>query len=184
MKYVLFAILAAFLASCAPKAVAPPEKSVPPAKAFMEERFKSADAVEKVGIGATGTSFYYDRRLWSVKGGDGSRIDFNARRFTNAHILFYEEAIPMTEIHKKLVESYGLKDARLLESEFIRVNGEVVIFNKIEGKYGRKDVVMLSYGFSDAGHTVIAHGYTYKSMLREETEEEIVDFLNGFSPKG
>lgn len=59
-----------------------------------------------------------------------------------------------------------------------------VIFNKIEGKYGRKEVVMLNYGFSGAGHTVIVHGSTYKSMLREETAGEIVEFLNGFSPKG
>lgn len=180
MKYALYAILVMFLASCAPKPAVSPGKSVPPGKAYMEERFKSKDAVDRVSIGGTGTTFYYDKRLWSVKSDEGSRIEFNARRFANAQIFSYDEAVPMTDIYRKLVEGYELKDAQLLESEFIRVNGEAVVFNKIEGKHGRKQIVILSYGYSDKGRTVITHGYIYKSMLRAETEAEIVDFLNGF----
>lgn len=174
MKYALYAILLMLLASCAPK------PAPAPGKAYMEERTKSEDAVDKVTIGGTGAAFYYDRRQWIVKSDEDSRIEFNARRFTNAQIFSYDEAVPMTDIYRKLVEGYGLKDAVLLESEFIRVNGEVVVFNKIEGKHGRKQIVILSYGYSDKGRTVITHGYIYKSMLRDETEAEIVDFLNGF----
>ena len=174
MKYALYTILLMFLASCAPK------PATAPGKAYMEERSKSEDAVDRVAIGGTGTTFYYDKRLWSVKSDEGSRIEFNARRFANAQIFSYDEAVPMTDIYRKLVEGYGLKETQLLESEFIRVNGEVVVFNKIEGKHGRKQIVILSYGYSDKGRTVIPHGYIYKSMLRDETEAEIVDFLNGF----
>jgi hypothetical protein len=180
MKYALYAFLFLFLASCAPKPAVAPGKSAPPSKAYMEERFKSKDAVDKVAIGGTGTALYYDRRRWSVKTDVGSRIEFNARRFTNARIFAYDETIPMTEIYRKLVEEYGLKDARLVESEFVRVNGQAVVFNKIEGKHGRKPLVILSYGYSDEGRTVIPHAHIYKGMLRDETEREIVDFLNGF----
>lgn len=180
MKYLLSAILVMLLASCAPKGAVPPEETVPPGKEYMEERFKSEDAVERIAIGSTGTAFFFDRRMWTVKSDDGSRIEFNTRRFTNAHIFTYDEAVPMTEIHRKLTESYGLKDARLVESEFIRVNGEVVILNTIEGRYGRKPVAIVSYGFSDARRTIVPHCIIYKSMLRPETMDEITDFLNGF----
>ena len=178
MKYALYAILLMLLASCAPK------PATSPGKAYMEERVKSKDAVDRLPIGGTGAVFYYDRRQWTVKSDEGSRIEFNARRFTNAHIFAYDEAIPMTDIFRKLVEEYGLKDARLLESEFIRVNGEAVVFNKIEGKQGRKPIVILSYGYSGEGHTVIPHAYIFKGMLRDETEREIIDFLNGFVSGG
>lgn len=185
MKYVLYAMLIMLLASCAPKgAVPPPDKTVPPGKAYMEERFKSEDAVDSIAIGSTGTTFFFDRRMWTVKSDDGSRIEFNTRRFTNAHIFTYDEAVPMTDIHRKLVESYGLKEARLVESEFIRVNGEVVILNTIEGRYGRKPVVIVSYGYSDDRRTVVPHCVIYKSMLRPETKDEIADFLNGFVIRG
>lgn len=180
MKYLLYATLIMLLASCAPKGAVPPGKSVPPGKAYMEERFKSEDAVERIAIGRTGSSFFFDRRMWTVKSDDGSRIEFNTRRFTNAHIFIYDEPVPMTDIHRKLVESYGLKDSRLVESEFIRVNGEVVILNTIEGRYGRKPVVIVSYGFSDDKRTIVPHCVIYKSMLRPETGDEITDFLNGF----
>jgi hypothetical protein len=180
MKYALYATLFLFLASCAPKPAVPPGKSGPASKAYMEERVRSKDAVDKVDIGGTGTALYYDRRQWTVKSDGGSRIEFNPRRFTNARIFAYDEAIPMTHIYRKLVDEYGLQDARLVESEFVRVNGQAVVFNKIEGKQGRKQIVILSYGFSDEGRTIIAHAHIFKGMLRDETEREIVDFLNGF----
>ena len=184
MKYVLYAILVMLLASCAPKGAVPPGKTVPPGKAYMEERFKSEDAVDRIAIGRTGSSFYFDRRMWTVKSKDGAHIEFNTRRFTNAHIFTYDEAVPMTDIHRKLAESYELKDARLVESEFIKVNGEIVILNTIEGRYGRKSVAIVSYGFSDAKRTIVPHCIIYKSMLRPETMQEITDFLNGFVVRG
>jgi len=59
----------------------------------------------------------------------------------------------------------------------------VIIYNKIEGVINKREVSILSYGFSEDTQTIIAHCFIYKSMLRSETEQEIIDFLNGFSAK-
>ena len=180
MKYALLAVLALFVASCAPKKWEPPrEKPGAEVGRELEERFKSETAVNRVPIGDTGAAFYYDKRMWNVRREDEGRIDFSTRRFTNASILYDNRSMPMTRIYASLVDAYDLKNASLLESEFVRVNGDEVIFNKIQGKYGRKSVVMLSYGYSEQGRTVIAHAYIYKGMLRPETEREIIEFLNG-----
>jgi hypothetical protein len=77
-----------------------------------------------------------------------------------------------------------MKDAKLIESEFINVNNAVVIFNKIEGMINRREVSILSYGFSENRSTIITHCFIYKSMLRSETEHEIIEFLNGFAAAG
>jgi len=179
-KYVLLAILVLFTASCA----APRGDVGGREYRYLESRKKSETAEERVAIGKTGAAFYYDRRQWSVESADRSKIDFTARRFTNAHIFSYDERIPMTDIYRKLVEHYKLRNPQLLESEFVKVNGAEVIFNKLEGTMNRRQVVFMSYGYSGGKHTVIVHGYIYKSMLRAETESEIVEFLNGFVNKG
>ena len=183
MKYLIAAILIMLAASCAPKdrGVWPEDEGLASKYRHLEERRKPDNAVDRIAIGKTGAAFYYDRRLWNVKSEDGSSIDFNTRRFTTAGILHYDEPMALTQIYTRLVESYGLKDARLTESELVKVNGQVVIFNRIEGKHGRKHVVILSYGYSNKRHTVITHANIYKGMLRPETESEIVDFLNGFA---
>lgn len=180
MKYALLGVLALFIASCAPRKWEPPrEKPGAEVGRGLEERFKSKTAVNRVPIGDTGAAFYYDKRMWNVRREGDGRIDFTTRRFTNASILYDNRSMPMPRIHESLVDAYDLKNVSLLESEFVRVNGDEVIFNKIGGKYGRKAIVMLSYGFSEQSRTVIVHAYTYKGMLRPETEREIIEFLNG-----
>jgi hypothetical protein len=180
-KFMILAMLILLTASCAPKKWAPPgEKPGVEVGRHLEERWKSESATEKIAVGRTGATFYFDKRLWTTKRKAMDHIDFETRRFTNAHIFLEDGTMPMTQIYKILVRRYDLKDARLLESEFVRVNGDAVIFNKIEGRYGRKPVVMLSYGYSGDGHTVVAYAYVYKGMLRPQTEAEMVEFLNGF----
>jgi len=127
--------------------------------------------------------FYFDKKMWSVKNESASIIDFTARRFTNAHIFLYNEHISITEIHKKVIDHYKMKNAQLVESELLNVNNSVIIYNKIEGVINKREVSILSYGFSEDTQTIIAHCFIYKSMLRSETEQEIIDFLNGFSAK-
>lgn len=184
---ILFAILIAFTASCAAtdKAARTPEKEpVASTYKYIEKREKSKNAVDRISIGNTGGLFYFDKNIWTVKEDQGSQIDFVTRRFTNTRIFHYAESIPMTDIYKKLIESYALKSPKLVESEFIEVNGEAVIFNKIEGIHNKREISILSYGFSGKSSTIIVHGFTYKSMLRDETEQEIIEFLNGFDMKG
>jgi hypothetical protein len=185
--YILVAILIAFTASCAAtdkSARTTKKEPVASTYKYIEKREKSKNAVDRIAIGKTGGLFYYDGNIWAVKEDQGSQIDFVTRRFTNARIFHYPEAVPMTDIYKKLIESYALKNPKLVESEFIEVNGEAVIFNKLEGIHNKREISILSYGFSGKSSTIIVHGFTYKSMLREETEQEIIDFLNGFDMKG
>lgn len=184
-KYLIATLLVVALASCAPASKdVHKKKEIASEYGHLESREKSINAAHKVNIGKSGASFYYDNRLWSVKNESISKIDFSARRFTNAHIFLYAENKQMTEIYKKLVEHYKMKDAKLIESEFVNVNNSVVIFNKIEGMVNRREVSILSYGFSENMSTIIAHCFIYKSMLRSETEHEIIDFLNGFAAAG
>lgn len=185
-QYILVAILIAFTASCAAtdKAARAPKKDVASTYTSIEKREKSTNAVDRIAIGKTDGLFYYDKNIWTVKESHDSQIDFVTRRFTNTRIFHYGEAVPMTDICKKLIESYALKNPKLVESEFIEVNGEVIIFNKIEGLHNKREISILSYGFSERNTTIIVHGFTYKSMLREETEQEIIDFLNGFDMNG
>jgi hypothetical protein len=184
-KYVILALLIIFSASCAPATKSgDKKKDVAAGYEHLEAREKSKNAVDQIYIGQSGASFYYDSKLWSVKNKSVSTIDFSARRFTNAHIFMYDEKMPMTEIHKKLVEHYQMKNAQLVESEFINVNNSVLIYNKIEGMINKREVSILSYGFSEGALTIITHCFIYKSMLRDETEQEIIEFLNGFSAAG
>ncbi|NCC06046.1 MAG: hypothetical protein EOM37_18860 [Proteobacteria bacterium] len=184
-KYLIATLLVVALASCAPtNKDVHKKKEIASEYGHLESREKSINAAHKVNIGKSGASFYYDNRLWSVKNESISKIDFSARRFTNAHIFLYDENIQMTEIYKKLVEHYKMRDAKLIESEFVNVNNSVVIFNKIEGMVNRREVSILSYGFSENMSTIIMHCFIYKSMLRSETEHEIIDFLNGFAAAG
>ena len=184
-QYVILALLLIFSASCAPATkTVDTKKDVAAGYEHLEAREKSKNAVDQIYIGKSGASFYYDSKLWSVRNKSASKIDFSARRFTNAHIFLYDENLPMTEIHKKLVEHYQMKNAQLVESEFINVNNSVLIYNKIEGMINKRDVSILSYGFSEGMHTIITHCFIYKSMLRNETEQEIIEFLNGFAAAG
>jgi len=184
-KYYILALLIICSASCAPATrTVDKKKDVAAGYEHLEAREKSKNAVDQIYIGNSGASFYYESKLWSVNNKSASTIDFSARRFTNAHIFLYDEKIPMTEIHKKLVEHYQMKNAQLVESEFINVNNSVLIYNKIEGMINKRKVSILSYGFSEGMHTIITHCFIYKSMLRNETEQEIIEFLNGFAAAG
>lgn len=184
-KYYILSLLIIFSVSCAPATrTMDKKKDVPAGYEHLEAREKSKNAVDQIYIGKSGASFYYDSKLWSVKNKSASKIDFSARRFTNAHIFLYEEMIPTTELHKKLVEHYQMKNAQLVESEFINVNNSILIYNKIEGIINKREVSILSYGFSEGMHTIITHCFIYKSMLRSETEQEIIEFLNGFAAAG
>lgn len=184
-KFVIITLLIVALASCAPaNRGAHKEKGVASGYGHLETRKKPISAADKISIGKSAALFYYDNKLWQVKNKSISRIDFSARRFTNAHIFIYDENIEMTKIHKKLIEHYNMKNAQLVESEFVKLNSSVVIFNKIEGVINKREVSILSYGFSEGTHTIITHCYIYKSMLRSETEQEIIEFLNGFSATG
>jgi hypothetical protein len=181
-KYVILALLIIFSVSCAPATRSvDKKKDVAASYEHLEAREKSKNAIDQIYIGQSGSSFYYDSKLWSVKNKSVSKIDFSARRFTNAHIFIYNEKIQMTEIHKKLIENYHIKNAQLVESEFINVNNSILIYNKIEGIINKREVSILSYGFSEDTHTIITHCFIYKSMLRNETEQEIIEFLNGFA---
>ncbi|PKN41175.1 MAG: hypothetical protein CVU60_12065 [Deltaproteobacteria bacterium HGW-Deltaproteobacteria-18] len=181
-KFAIITLLIIALASCAPTSrEAHKKKDVASGYGHLETRKKPASAVDKISIGKSGAEFYYNNKLWQIKNESISKIDFSARRFTNAHIFVYNENINMTEIHKKLYEHYNIKNAQLVESEFINLNNSVVIYNKIEGMLNRREVSILSYGFSEDAHTIITHCYIYKSMLRSETEQEIIEFLNGFT---
>jgi hypothetical protein len=185
MRYLFIAILIASFASCAPSIKEMPAKEKVPAEHMhLEKRFKSESAVEKVKIAQTGAAFFYDAKLWAVKKTSDTAIIFEARRFSNAEILILDEPVPMTDMYKKIAQRHNMKDIKLLESEFINVNNAVVIFNTLEGVVNRRQVSILSYGFSDAGRTVIAHCFIYKGMLRDETRHEIIEFLNGLTPKG
>jgi hypothetical protein len=185
MRYLFIAILIACTASCAPSIKKMPEKEkVPVEYMHMEKRFKSESAVDKVQIAQTGTAFFYDAKLWAVKNASDTGIIFEARRFSNAEILILDEPVPMTDMYKKMAQHHNMKDVKLLESEFVSVNNAVVIFNALEGVVNRREVSILGYGFSDAGRTVIAHCFIYKGMLRDETRQEILEFLNGLAPKG
>jgi hypothetical protein len=184
-SYFIIAILLIFSASCAPKGkVIPKTEEISSEYRHLESRKKSENAVDKVSIGNSGASFYFDDKLWSLKSESASAIEFSARRFTNAHIFMYNEKISTTEIHKKLIDHYRMKNSQLVESKFLNVNNSVVIYNKINGVINKREVSILSYGFSDDAHTIITHCFIYKSMLRSETEQEIIEFLNGFSAKG
>jgi len=184
-KFVIITLLIVVLASCAPaNRGAHKEKGVASGYGHLETRKKPISAVDIISIGKTGALFYYDNKLWQIKNESISRIDFSARRFTNAHIFLYDENIEMSEIHKKLIEHYKLINAQLVKSEFINLNDSVVIYNKIEGVINKREVSILSYGFSEGMHTIITHCYIYKSMLRSETEQEIIEFLNGFTAAG
>lgn len=184
-KYFILALLIIFSASCAPaNKQVQKKKDVASEYKHLEAREKSKNAVDQIYIGQSGASFYYDSKFWSVKNKSATKIDFSTRRFTNARIFLYDEKIPMTEVHKKLAEHYNMKNAQLVESEFLNVNNSVVIYNKIEGVINRREVSILSYGFSEGMHTIITHCYIYKSMLRTETEQEIIEFLNGFTAAG
>ena len=184
-KFVIVTLLVIALASCAPTNRAVHKQRDAASKyGHLETRKKTSSAVDKVYIGKSGALFYYNGKLWPIKDESISRIDFSARRFTNAHIFLYDENIEMSEIHKKLIEHYKLKNAQLVESEFINLNDSVVIYNKIEGVINKREVSILSYGFSEGMHTIITHCYIYKSMLRSETEQEIIEFLNGFTAAG
>jgi hypothetical protein len=183
MKYLMIALLIAFTASCAPSVREKPAK-VPAEYLHLEKRFKSENAVDKVNLGQTGSVFFYDKKLWSVKSASDMAIDFETRRFTNAKIFIYNESIPMKDIYKNIAQRYDMKDARLMESEFVNVNNSIVIFNAMEGVINRRDVSILSYGFSEGSRTIIVHCFLYKGMLRPETRQEIIEFLNGFVAKG
>lgn len=184
IKYLVFAILLVFTASCASTdrdaQLRKKKESSESLYKHMETRQKSKTATYKVSIGKTGSSFYYDNKLWSPKKDDDPWIESFTRRFTTAHISYYNEFVPMTEIYRKLINEYKLKNAKLIESEFIEVNKSVIMYNKIEGTLNKKEIVMLSYGFSEDNHTIVTHGFTFKTMLRDETEMEMVEFLNGF----
>lgn len=185
MKYLVIAVLMACAASCAPSVRDMPATEKGPAQYMhLEKRFKPENAVDRISVAQTGATFFYDSRLWAVKSASDAGIAFEARRFSNAEILILDEAVPMTDMYTKMAERHDMKDVRLLESEFVSVNGAVVIFNALEGVVNRREVSILGYGFSEAGRTVIAHCYIYKGMLREETRQEIVEFLNGLAPKG
>lgn len=178
MQYVIIAILLAFSASCAPKDTHVSEK-VPGRYEHLEKRFKADGAVEKIRIGQTGAVFHYDPKSWSVKSESDTVVDFAARRFTNAAIFIHDAAMPMTDIPKMLARHYAMKEPRLMESEFVNVNNAVVMHTVMEGIMNRRKVSIISYGFSENSHTVIAHCRIYTSMLRNETRQEIVEFLNG-----
>ncbi len=185
MKYCIIAFLIVFTASCAPGVREMPAPTTPPAEETgLEKRFKSENAVEKVRIGQTGAYFFYDGKMWSLKKESNSAITFNIRRFTNAGIFIYNEFMPMEDIYKKLALHYDMKNPKIMESKLVSVNNAVVIFNEIEGVINRRDVSILSYGVSESGHAIIAHCFIYKSMLRSETRQEIIDFLNGLAAKG
>jgi hypothetical protein len=185
MKYLLIAMLIVFSASCAPSVKEKPViAKVPDEYSHLEKRFKSENADQKVRIGQMGAVFFYDKKLWSVKREASTSIDFEARRFTNASIFALNESIPMTDIYKRIAQHYNMKDPVLIDSELIFANNAVVIFNAIEGVVNRRDVSILSYGFSDDSGTIIAHCVIYKGMLRSETRQEIIEFLNGLTPKG
>jgi len=185
MKYLIIAILIACAASCAPSLREMPAKDKVPAEYMhLEKRFKSKSAVEKIDIAQTGAAFFYDGKLWTVKRASDTSLAFEARRFSNAEILILDEPVPMTDMYKKMAQHHNMKDVKLLESEFVNVNNAVVIFNAMEGVVNRREVSILGYGFSDAGRTVIAHCFIYKGMLRDETRQEIIEFLNGLAPKG
>lgn len=184
-KFAIITLLIIALASCAPaNRGAHKNKGVASGYGHLETRKKPVSAVDKISIGKSGALFYYNNKLWQIKNKSTSRIDFSARRFTNAHIFLYDQIIELPEIHKKLIEHYKLKNAQLVESEFIKLNGSLVIYNKIEGIINKREVSILSYGFSEDMHTIITHCYIYKSMLRNETEQEIIEFLNGFTAAG
>lgn len=185
MKYLVIALLIACAASCAPSVRDTPAREKAPAEyMYLEKRVRSENAVDRIGIANTGAAFFYDGRLWTVKNASSSAVAFEARRFSNAEILILDEAVPMTDMYRKMAERHDMKDVRLLESEFVSVNGAVVIFNALEGVVNRREVSILGYGFSEAGRTVIAHCFIFKVMLRDETRQEIVEFLNGLAPKG
>lgn len=185
MKHLIIAMLIAFAASCAPSVKEKPiEAKIPDEYRHLEKRFKSETADEKVRIGQAGALFFYDKKLWSVKNEASDAIYFEARRFTNASIFVLSESIPMTDIYKTLAQRYNMKEPTLKESELINANGAVVIFNAMEGVVNRREVSILSYGFSDDSGTIIAHCVIYKGMLRSETRQEIIEFLNGLTQKG
>lgn len=183
MKYLILGLLIAFTASCAPSFKERPDK-VPAEYKHLTKRFKSENAVNKVDIAQTNAAFFYDSRLWAVKNASDAAIVFEARRFSNAEILILDEPVPMAEMYKTMAQRHNMKDVKLLESELVYVNNGVVIFNALEGVVNRREVSILGYGFSDAGRTVIAHCHIYKGMLRDETWQEIIEFLNGLAPKG
>jgi len=185
MKYLMIALLIAFTGSCAPSVREMPAKGKVPAEYMhLEQRFKSENAVEKLIVGQTGSVFFYDKKLWSVKSASDTAIVFETRRFTNASIFVYNETLPLTDIYKRIAQHYDMKDVKLMESELINVNNAVVIYNAMEGVINRREVSILSYGISDDSRTIIAHCYIYKGMLRTETRQEIIEFLNGFVAKG
>ncbi len=184
IKYLVFAILLVLTASCAStdKDLRQKKKKEPVESSYkhMEKRQKSKTATHKFSIENTSSSFYYDNKSWTPKKDNDPLSETFTRRFMTAHISHYHEFVPMAEIYRKLISEYKIKNAKLIESEFIEVNKSVVIYNKIEGTLNKKEIVMLSYGFSEDNHTIITHGFTFKTMLRDETEMEIVEFLNGF----
>ena len=183
MKYLIFAMLVVLTASCAGRQDTAPDK-ISDEYRHLEKRVKSESAVDRVTIGKTGAVFYYDGRLWSVKSGSGTAIEFAARRFTNARIHVYDEPIALTEIYVRLAQDHDLKNAKLVESEYVSVNGTPMLFSTVQGVMGRRETSVLSYAFSKNGRTIVAHCFIFTSMLRNENRQEIIEFLNGLAAKG
>ena len=183
MKYLIFTLLIALTASCATRGAKAPD-SISNKYKHLEKRVKSENAVDRVKIGKTGAAFYFDGRLWSVKSESGTAIEFAARRFTNARIYVYDESIPLTQIYAKLAQDHDMKNARLVESEYMSVNGSPMLFSTVQGIVGRKSVSILSYAFSRNERTIVAHCFIFTGMLRSENRQEIIEFLNGLSDKG
>lgn len=183
MKYLIFALLVALTASCATRGAKAPD-TISDEYKHLEKRVKSENAVDRVRIGNTDAVFYFDGRLWSVKSESGTVIEFAARRFTNARIYVYDDPIPLTEIYVKLAQDHDMKNAKLVESEYVSVNGSPMLFSTVQGVMGRKNVSILSYAFSKNERTIVAHCFIFTGMLRDENRQEIIEFLNGLAAKG
>jgi len=183
MKYLIMAMLVALTASCAAKETKAPDKISDEYK-HLKKMVKSENAVDLVRIGQTGAVFYFDGRLWSVKSESDTAIEFAARRFTNARIFIYDQSVPLTQIYAKLAQNYDMKNAKLVESEYLTVNGSPMLYNAVQGIVGKRDVSILSYAFSKNERTVVAHCFIFTGMLRSENRHEIIEFLNGLAVKG
>jgi hypothetical protein len=182
MKYLIMVMLIALTASCAGRQPQEPDKISDEYK-HLEKRVKSESAVNYVRIGQTGAIFYFDGRLWSVKSESDTTIEFAARRFTNARIFIYDQSIPLTQIYAKLAQDYDMKNAKLVESEYLTVNDSPMLYSAVQGTVGKRDVSILSYAFSKNERTVVAHCFIFTGMLRSENRQEIIEFLNGLDLK-
>lgn len=176
-SFLLVPILLA-LAACAPSVKGSRPSPYPELHGF-EQRFKSKNAQTRVALGRTGWSLYFDGRSWSVKEIRPERIDFVIRRFVHTHAFFRKESVPESELPTTTAREFGMDAPRLTESRRIAVNGHVVVLFRLEGRIGKRETVLLNYGWSGPAGTVVVTGSALRKLLSRDAEVEITEFLNG-----